>query len=92
MIIFIVNVAQQNIKQMSWFSGVAFLANVTKPKLFETIRELELRFVKTKSNFKLNEENAFQPPSYTRLKRELPNSSLSGNFSFSLSLSLTTFW
>lgn len=82
MIIFVVNVAQWNIKQMSWFSGVVFLANVTKPKLFETIRELELRFVKTKSNSKLNEEKTFQPSSYTRLKRELPKSSLSSNFFF----------
>ena len=83
MIIFVVNVAQWNTRQMSWFSGVVFLANVTKPKLFETIRELGLRFVKTKSNSKLNDENTFQPSSYTRLKRELPKRSLSSNFFFS---------
>lgn len=51
MIIFFLKVARWNIKQMSWLSKAGFfLPNMTNPKLFETMRELRLRFVKTESN------------------------------------------
>ena len=87
MIILVMNVAQWNRKQMVSFSRAVCLANVTNPKLFQTIRELGGRFVKTKSNPTLNNKNMFLY-FYTLPKAELLKRSLSYHFH----PPLTIFW